>query len=365
MNDKRSIRLSLVGGLALIISNTSVAETTIQSSFERGLDGWTSIGLGIDTSVAALSSGNLFSLEVNNDMVHDSGGDIDPDVIGKPGGFARLNDVTGGSRAFARAPGKFTGDLSLFHDTGSIQFQHRLFTPLPFAQRDNAAPFTIIIVSGDINDLNAYAAGSPSDAPGHTRGSFVTITEFIGSGFEFEDYATVGMGLQDFAFDPITDLDLGHLDPDLEGSTIAGVSGGALQTSMTLEQVLANVTDIFITFERVDNSPLFSEVSGIDNVILRTPKTRPRITSIISVGSLFYELSLAGDPNTGFTFHSSTTLDFSPGNLITNLTQELGAPGVISGVDASIVTTDSAGTATVRMSLGGPDRNFVRAQTQP
>jgi hypothetical protein len=79
------------------------------------------------------------------------------------------------------------------------------------------------------------------------------------------------------------------------------------------------------------------------------------ITSITSLGSGNFELTLKGEPSTSYEFRSSPTLDFTPGDLVAPLTVTLGTGG---GLD---VTTDVSGDATVQMSLGAVPANFVRA----
>ena len=97
-----------------------------------------------------------------------------------------------------------------------------------------------------------------------------------------------------------------------------------------------------------------------------TPTSSPQITSITSVGGTLWELALAGDPATGYEFRSSTTLEFTPGTLVENMTQgDPGDPGSIGGTNNSVVTTDGSGQATVQMTLTGDPSDFVRAETAP
>ena len=91
------------------------------------------------------------------------------------------------------------------------------------------------------------------------------------------------------------------------------------------------------------------------------PAVDPVITSFTRVGGE-WEVTLEGAQNTDYEFRSSTTLQFTPGDLVA-LSQ--GNPPTDPGtVDASgdFLTTDGNGDATVRMTLEGPT-NFVRAQT--
>jgi hypothetical protein len=91
------------------------------------------------------------------------------------------------------------------------------------------------------------------------------------------------------------------------------------------------------------------------------------ITSITAVGGGVWELALTGPAGVTCEFRSSTTLDFTPGTLVENLTQgNPGSdPGTIGGPNNSQVTTDGIGNATVRMILTGDPSDFVRARTVP
>jgi hypothetical protein len=92
----------------------------------------------------------------------------------------------------------------------------------------------------------------------------------------------------------------------------------------------------------------------------------PKITSITSLGSDTYELTLTGEPETAYEFYSSVTLEFDPGVLVENLTQ--GDPadaGTIGGTNQSVLTTDAEGEGKVRVTLTGDPADFVRAQTAP
>lgn len=82
----------------------------------------------------------------------------------------------------------------------------------------------------------------------------------------------------------------------------------------------------------------------------------PKITSITSLGDGGWELTLVGEAGTDYKFYESSTLDFSPGTLVTNLTATV---GTITGGDT--VTLDDSGNASLQMTLGG-SKNFVRAQ---
>jgi hypothetical protein len=92
----------------------------------------------------------------------------------------------------------------------------------------------------------------------------------------------------------------------------------------------------------------------------------PRITGFTAIGGGVWELTLVGEANTSFELRSSTTLEFTPGNLVVNLTQEdPGDPGTIGGPNNSVFTTDGNGNATVRLTLTGQPVDFVRAVSLP
>jgi hypothetical protein len=95
------------------------------------------------------------------------------------------------------------------------------------------------------------------------------------------------------------------------------------------------------------------------------PEVPPAITSFTSIGSGVWELTLTGNAATGYEFHSSPDLSFSPGTLVTSLSQAnpAGDPGTVTG--GNLLTTDGAGNGKVRMTLTGNPSDFVRAQTAP
>jgi hypothetical protein len=96
-----------------------------------------------------------------------------------------------------------------------------------------------------------------------------------------------------------------------------------------------------------------------------TDVTVPVITSITSLGGNVWKLTLAGKPDTGYEFLSSTTLDFAPGTLIESLVQgdEPNDPGTVA--DSKVLITDSNGDGTVRMTLTGNPADFIRARIPP
>lgn len=91
----------------------------------------------------------------------------------------------------------------------------------------------------------------------------------------------------------------------------------------------------------------------------------PQLTSITSLGSNVFELTLTA-ADTAYQFYSSSTLEFSPGTLLENLTQGDGSDaGMIGGANDSVMTTDTGGVGKVRVTMTGDPSEFVRAQGAP
>jgi len=101
---------------------------------------------------------------------------------------------------------------------------------------------------------------------------------------------------------------------------------------------------------------------GLSDVIGGVPAPSISITSITSVGGGTWELTLEGEPDTGYEFRSSPILDFDPGALIEDLAEGAVPVGTIGGTNDSVLTTDSNGDGTVRMMFTGNPADFVRAQ---
>jgi hypothetical protein len=78
-----------------------------------------------------------------------------------------------------------------------------------------------------------------------------------------------------------------------------------------------------------------------------------------------WQLTLTGDASSSYVFRSSTVLDFSSANIIENLAPGVPAAGTIAGTNASVVTTNASGEASVRIILTGAPADFVRAETAP
>jgi hypothetical protein len=209
---------------------------------------------------------------------------------------------------------------------------------------------------------------------------------------EFE-FASAPLALSDLLFI----FDLGSLDAAVEiqlidaannllGSSaslsgIAQIGGSSIVADGTQFSNTFNFNGVAISFDEfgitsgqlssVDGFRVTSGV-GLDiNLAGHTgvvpEPSAPEITSITSItaitaiGGGVWELTLEGEADTGYEFHSSTTLDFTPGTLVESLT-EVG-PGVVT--DGNLLTTDSSGDATVRMTLTRDPADFVRAQTAP
>ncbi|XAM00948.1 PEP-CTERM sorting domain-containing protein [Phycisphaeraceae bacterium D3-23] len=248
--------LDRLGGLKTAALSTAVGvlaaplamagAPTVTSTFDSDLEGWSAVGFDIDFTVIPPS----FTLtEVANtpDMVHDAGGGA---FDGNPGGFARFTDVIEEPSSFANAPGDYLGDLSGYLG-GTFSFEHRLFDE--GSEAEGVAPYAIIFVSGDVNDLNAFGAVLPGPGLGDADTGWVTVSANLTDG---------GPG----GLIPVSDIDLGVFDPSLDGLTAGGFgfSGDA-----TFEEVMADVTQVLVAFELVDNnSTQTSESGGIDNVRL-------------------------------------------------------------------------------------------------
>ncbi|MFN3168089.1 MAG: PEP-CTERM sorting domain-containing protein [Phycisphaeraceae bacterium] len=233
----------------------------IVSTFDSDLDGWTAVGFNFDTSIGAILSRNVISKVQNTgDMVHSA-------FNGNPGGFALFTDAIVDPGSFAEAPDKFTGDLTgLIGQT--VSFDHRLFDQ--GTNPTSVGPYTLVFLSGDPNDLNAYGIVVDGPTLGQGDTGWVTISATIADGGP--------NGLQ-----PFSTLDLGVFDPDLAGTTTGGLG---LTGSMTFEQVMSNVTDFYVSFELVDNnSNQSSEVGGIDNVTI-TPE--PASLALLGLGGLLF-----------------------------------------------------------------------------
>ena len=259
--------LALIGALA---TTATAQQAPVIAGFDQDLEGFTAVGFEANFDFFSLLSGNVLTQTDNSaDLTFDAGGDTDPAFTGNPGGFARFTDVLEDPASFLAASGAFTGDLTGFLG-GSFSFDHRLFN-----EGDNAssiAPYAVLFVSGDVNDLNAYGALIPGPQLGDSDTGFVNVSVDLLEGGP--------SGLT-----AVTDLDLGVFTPALAGSTASGLSQGLLSTALTLGEVFADVTDVFIAFELVDNnSTQLTESAGIDNVVL-APVPEPTTLAVAGLGA--------------------------------------------------------------------------------
>ena len=247
----KTMTLVLLAG-ALSLPGPVAGAVDVSSTFDSDLEGWTAVGFLIDDSIGAVLGGTVLTQTDNSlDMVHDAGGDSDPVFVGTGGGFARLTDAITNPGSFASAPPSFLGDLSSYLG-GTFSFDHRLFNEGAGATAVN--PYAIAFISGDPNNLNAYGAVFSSPGLGAADTGWVTLSTALNA----------------TELQKLSDLDLGVFDPARSGQTINTLSGGLLQTTATLDEVLGNVTQILVSFELVDNnSTQVSEAGGIDNPTLR------------------------------------------------------------------------------------------------
>jgi hypothetical protein len=115
--------------------------------------------------------------------------------------------------------------------------------------------------------------------------------------------------------------------------------------------------DVQIYNTALTAAEILSLFNNPGSVISQAPGVTPMITSFSAQGPGVWELTLKADPNSSWQFRSSTTLDFTPGTLVTDLI-DAGGPGTIVG---SVLTTDGSGDAKVRLMLTGSPADFVRA----
>jgi len=113
------------------------------------------------------------------------------------------------------------------------------------------------------------------------------------------------------------------------------------------------------------NNVNFYAMSDVLTVTIGSPPVAavdPKITSITSVGTDLWEVTLEGEPDTAYSFYSAPDLVFDPGTLVNTLQAATVAVGTISS--GSVLTTNSSGAGAAKMTLTGP-ANFVRGQTAP
>lgn len=147
--------------------------------------------------------------------------------------------------------------------------------------------------------------------------------------------------------------------------TIGGTYNG---TSSALSRLIPNIqiADLAVWDEALDSGTIEDLADGSLQVLPPETSGNLKITSFASAGANLWELVLQGEPSTGYVFYSSTTLDFTPGTLVENLSQgDPGDEGTVGGPNDSVLTTDANGDGRVRVTLTGDPADFVRAQTAP
>ena len=141
----------------------------------------------------------------------------------------------------------------------------------------------------------------------------------------------------------LTDLVLGGAVPAIGGPNLDG-----------------RLDDVQIYNTALTPAEILSLFNNPGSVIDQGPGVTPTITSFSAQGAGVWELTLKADPDSSWQFRSSTTLEFTPGTLVTDLI-DAGGPGSIDETDSSVLKTDSFGDAKVRLTLTGSPADFVRA----
>jgi len=248
-----------IGLLALSPMQASAA------GFDTGLEGWEAWGFDIDYTLGLPPVLNSITYVDNTNAPPVS--DIEwLSTGGNPGGYASLTDAVETPASFARAPTSFIqngGNLTPFLG-GTFSFDHKLFAT--GTTSEPIAPYSVMMVSGDPTLLNAVVW--TSTGPGGAT-DWVHHDAILNSG----------------NFSLLENTDLGVFDPDLAGLTL-GAFG--FHGTMTFEQILASVSDIFVGFELVNNEGLQNqEHAGLDNIQLVALPEPASILLLLMGGAMF------------------------------------------------------------------------------
>lgn len=234
----RSLRLAvLAGGLFLLLVPARAPAQGVSFTFDADLEGWEAVGIDIDFVAFPPTLNSITLVQNDGDMVHEAAG-------GNPGGYARLTDAIEEPASFAAAPESLRngGDLSSFVG-GTLSFDHRLFeTGEPNA---GIAPYAVLLISGDPTDLNVLVWSAPAPS-GPT------------------DWVHFDIPITEADLDLVENVPLTVIDPTAPSITPAQLG---FQGTMTFSEIIANVDELLVAFELVNNEGnQRQEHGGIDNV---------------------------------------------------------------------------------------------------
>jgi hypothetical protein len=199
---------------------------------------------------------NIALTDNSVDMVHSA-------ADGNLGGYARFRDDKVEPSSLASAPTAFRGDLTSYIG-GTFSFDHRLFDEGDSVAVPGYAPYSLILYSGAPINLNALVWTAPPPT-GPTGWVHFDIT----------------LDMNDLT--PIADVSLQVIDPTLPDVTPRDLGLGG---TMSFEEIMADVDDILVAFELVDNqSAQLTEWGGIDNVMMR-PVPEPVTGAMLALGLL-------------------------------------------------------------------------------
>jgi len=253
----RLIPCAIFSASLLFLSTPAQATAT----FDTDLEGWNATGISIGYSFPNVSLGLT---DNSGDMVWD-GSD------GNPAGFAKLPDAIPSPSSWAEAPSSFynNGDLSAFLG-GALSFEHKLIdtgTNIAGSQPP-FGPYLAVLMSGDPMDWNSLIWTSPG--PTGTT-----------------DWVPFSIGLDSGSLTLLDDVTACMFDPSLPCTALGDIPFSNVNTTMTLEQILADLDHVLLPFELVNNQGTQnSEMGGIDNVQLIAAAPEPATWSLLLLGSL-------------------------------------------------------------------------------